>query len=134
MSSQPLARRDDAPNADSISDDELVRLARRISNFRRKREMLFERLIFAEPEWDILLDLFAEGGFGRKVSMSSLCIAAAVPTTTAVRCINAMIELGVLAKSRDMTDARRVLIELTEESRIKMRTLLLQVAQFSGPR
>ncbi|HWI84874.1 MAG TPA: winged helix DNA-binding protein, partial [Sphingomonas sp.] len=99
-------------------------------SFRRKREKLFDQLIFAEPEWDILLDLFVEGGAGRQVSMSSLCIAAAVPTTTAVRCINAMIDQGLLVKSRDPADARRVLVSLTDASREKMRMLLLQVAQF----
>jgi DNA-binding MarR family transcriptional regulator len=127
-------RRVDTPDNIAISDADLIQLARRISNFRRKRDTLFGQLIFAEPEWDILLDLFAQSGFGRRVSMSSLCIAAAVPTTTAVRCINAMVDQGVLTKSPDATDARRVLIDLTEESRQKMRTLLLQIAQFPFPR
>ena len=127
-------RRVDTPDNIAISDADLIQLARRISNFRRKRDTLFGQLIFAEPEWDILLDLFAQSGFGRRVSMSSLCIAAAVPTTTAVRCINAMVDQGVLTKSPDATDARRVLIDLTEESRQKMRTVLLQIAQFPFPR
>jgi DNA-binding MarR family transcriptional regulator len=126
MSAQPAG----APGpAGDISEGDLVQLARRISQWRRKRDMLFDPVIFADPEWDILLDLFAEGGFGRRVSMSSLCIAAAVPTTTAVRCINAMIDQGVLAKSRDSSDARRVLIELSDETRTKMRNWLMQVAR-----
>jgi DNA-binding MarR family transcriptional regulator len=117
------------PANDSISQADLVQLARRISHWRRKRDALFESVIFADPEWDILLDLYAQDGFGRPVSMSSLCIAAAVPTTTAVRCINAMIDHGVLAKSRDVHDARRVLVALTEETRAKMHSWLLQVAR-----
>jgi DNA-binding MarR family transcriptional regulator len=127
MSSQPVGS--PVPAGDAISEADLVQLARRISHWRRKRDTMFDPVIFADPEWDILLDLFAEGGFGRKVSMSSLCIAAAVPTTTAVRCINAMIDQGVLAKSRDATDARRVLIELTEETRARMRAWLSGVAR-----
>jgi DNA-binding MarR family transcriptional regulator len=127
VNSQAISRAE-AP----MSDAELVHLARRISSFRRKRDAMFDGLIFAEPEWDILLDLFAEGGIGRRVSMSSLCIAAAVPTTTAVRCINAMIDQGLLVKSRDIHDARRVLVELTDQSRQKMRVLLQQVSRFSG--
>ena len=118
-----------APAGDTVSEAELVQLARRISYWRRKRDAMFDPVIFADPEWDILLDLFAEGGFGRRVSMSSLCIAAAVPTTTAVRCINMMVDRGVLAKSRDMNDARRMLIELTEETRARMRIWLLGVAR-----
>ena len=118
-----------APAGDTVSEAELVQLARRISYWRRKRDAMFDPVIFADPEWDILLDLFAEGGFGRRVSMSSLCIAAAVPTTTAVRCINMMVDRGVLAKSRDTNDARRMLIELTEETRAKMRVWLAGVAR-----
>jgi len=126
MNAQPAGAHDPAGD---ISEADLVQLARRISQWRRKRDILFEPVIFADPEWDILLDLFAESGFGRRVSMSSLCIAAAVPTTTAVRCINAMIDQGVLAKSRDSNDARRVLIELSDETRGKMRHWLMQVAR-----
>jgi len=118
-----------APASDSISEADLVQLAQNICHWRRKRDAMFDPVIFADPEWDILLDLFAQGGFDRQVSMSSLCIAASVPTTTAMRCINAMIEQGVLAKSRDAADARRVLIALTEETRAKMRTWLLGVAR-----
>jgi DNA-binding MarR family transcriptional regulator len=118
-----------APVEQAFSDEDLVQLARRISHWRRKRDAMFDPVIFADPEWDILLDLFAEGGFGRRVSMSSLCIAASVPTTTAVRCINAMIDQGVLARSRDPNDARRVLIELTEGPRGRMRTWLSGVAR-----
>lgn len=112
---------------DEIPETELVQVARRISQLRRKRDAMLAPVIFADPEWDILLDLFAEGGFGRTVSISSLCIAAAVPTTTAVRCINAMIDAGVLLKSRDPADARRVLVALTDDMRLKIRAWLIQV-------
>ena len=127
MSSEPVGS--SAPGSDTVGDMELVQLARRISQWRRKRDALFAPLSFADPEWDILLDLFTQGGFDRRVSMSSLCIAASVPTTIAMRCISAMVEQGVLARSRDPGDARRVLIELTEETRAKMRTWLLGVAR-----
>ena len=129
MTAQPVSAADGAATGDAISDAELVQLARRISAFRRKRNSVFAQLMFADPEWDILLDLFAQEGSGRRVSMSSLCIAAAVPTTTALRCINAMIDQGLLTKSRDGADARRVLVALTEESRQKMRALLLHLSQ-----
>jgi len=117
------------PADDAISEADLLQLARSISHWRRKRDAMFDPVIFADPEWDILLDLFTQGGFDRRVSMSSLCIAASVPTTIAMRCISAMVEQGVLARSRDPGDARRVLIELTEETRAKMRTWLLGVAR-----
>lgn len=126
MSTQPINPSNDSD--EEISETDLVQLARRISHWRRRRDALLEPIIFADPEWDILLDLYAQSGFGRRISMSSLCIAAAVPATTALRCINAMVDQGVLAKSRDANDARRVLVELTDETKAKMRSWLLQVA------
>jgi DNA-binding MarR family transcriptional regulator len=126
MSTHPISPSNDGDA--EISEAELVQLARRISHWRRRRDTLLAPIIFADPEWDILLDLYAQSGFGRRISMSSLCIAAAVPATTALRCINAMVDQGVLAKSRDANDARRVLVELTDETKAKMRSWLLQVA------
>ena len=126
MSTHPISPSNDGDA--EISEAELVQLARRISHWRRRRDTLLAPIIFADPEWDILLDLYAQSGFGRRISMSSLCIAAAVPATTALRCINAMVDQGVLAKSRDANDARRVLVELTDETKSKMRSWLLQVA------
>jgi DNA-binding MarR family transcriptional regulator len=126
VSTQPINPSNDGDEA--ISEADLAQLARRISHWRRRRDALLAPIIFADPEWDILLDLYAQSGFGRRISMSSLCIAAAVPATTALRCINAMVDQGVLAKSRDANDARRVLVELTDETKAKMRSWLLQVA------
>ena len=126
MSTQPINPSNDGDEL--ISEADLAQLARRISHWRRRRDALLDPIIFADPEWDILLDLYAQSGFGRRISMSSLCIAAAVPATTALRCINAMVDQGVLAKSRDANDARRVLVELTDETKAKMRSWLLQVA------
>lgn len=114
---------------EDFSEADLVAIARRISQWRRKRDAILAPLTFADPEWDILLDLYVEQGRGRPVTMSSLCIAAAVPTTTAARCIHAMVSRGVLTKSRDTGDTRRVVIRLADETQRKMREWLLQVAR-----
>jgi DNA-binding MarR family transcriptional regulator len=111
-----------------IDEAELVRIARRISQWRRKRDAILAPIVFADPEWDILLDLYVEGGCGRAVSLSSLCIAAAVPSTTAARAVNALVAEGVLTKSRDPEDARRVIIALADSTREKMRAWLTQIA------
>ncbi|WP_448582901.1 hypothetical protein [Thermaurantiacus sp.] len=79
---------------------------------RRLRESFFPAGLFADPAWDILLDLGAARREGRPVSVSSLCIAAAVPTTTALRWIKTMVDTGMLARRPDRSDARRAFIEL----------------------
>ena len=80
---------------------------------RRLRDDLFGAGLFADPAWDILLDLSAAKIEGRSVAVSSLCIAAAVPATTALRWIKQLTEAGLLRRVADPVDGRRVFIELT---------------------
>jgi hypothetical protein len=87
---------------------------------RRLRERFFDASLFADPAWDILLDLKAAALEGQKVSVSSLCIAASVPPTTALRWISLMTEDGMLVRHHDPDDARRVFIELSEETSAKL--------------
>ena len=93
---------------------------REIIKKRRLRERYFDAGLFADPAWDILLDLKAAHVEGQNVSVSSLCIAAAVPPTTALRWITAMTESGMLIRRLDPDDARRVFIELSDETHAKL--------------
>lgn len=93
---------------------------REIIRLRRLRDRFFAPELFADPAWDILLDLKAAGLEGRRVSVSSLCIAAAVPPTTALRWITAMTESGMLVRAQDPDDARRVFILLSDETSAKI--------------
>ena len=99
---------------------------------RRLRERFFDAELFADPAWDILLDLKAATQEGQKVSVSSLCIAAAVPPTTALRWITAMTENGMLVRQQDPDDARRVFIGLSDETNTKLDDYFAATASRSG--
>ncbi len=94
---------------------------------RRAREDFFESGLFADPAWDILLDLMAARLEGKQVSVSSLCIAAAVPPTTALRWITTMTESGLLERKQDPHDARRVFIELSNDAYEKLERCLKRI-------
>lgn len=81
---------------------------------RRLRELYFPADLFADPAWDMLLDLMAARLERRQVAVSSLCIAAAVPPTTALRWIKLLTDQGILIRIADPTDGRRVFIELAD--------------------
>ncbi|MBO9378595.1 winged helix DNA-binding protein [Sphingomonas histidinilytica] len=83
---------------------------------RRLRDELFGAGLFADPAWDMLLDLMAARLERRPVAVSSLCIAAAVPATTALRWIKQLTEAGLLRRVADPDDGRRVFIELTDHA------------------
>lgn len=73
----------------------------------------------------MLLDLYVSRSKGlRPVSVSSLCIASAVPATTALRWINALVQEGLVARQPDLRDKRRVLVSLTDEGSQKLDILL----------
>ncbi|MBB6123202.1 winged helix DNA-binding protein [Sphingobium subterraneum] len=82
---------------------------------RRLRDHIFSSELFADPAWDIMLDLMAAQLEGTQVSVSSLCIAAAVPPTTALRWIRQLTDRGLLVRQADPGDGRRVFITLSEE-------------------
>ena len=83
---------------------------------RRLREQYLPADLFADPAWDMILDLMAARLAGQRVSVSSLCIAASVPPTTALRWIRQLTERGVFLRIDDPVDGRRVFIELTDEA------------------
>ncbi|MBN8843438.1 MAG: winged helix DNA-binding protein [Sphingomonadales bacterium] len=87
---------------------------------RRMRGDFFPSDFFADPVWDMLLDLYAAHYEGHAVSVSSLCIAAAVPATTALRWIKMLTASGWFIRSRDESDGRRVHVYLSDEARLKL--------------
>ena len=91
---------------------------RRLLKVRRDRDRFFPAEIFADPAWDMLLDLVAAQLEGKPVPVSSLCIAAAVPTTTALRWIRSLSEAGLFIRQTDPGDARRTWISLSPDAAI----------------
>ncbi len=105
-----------------IADRDLPdpRLVRRIIRQRQLRGRFLDPELFADPAWDMLLDLTAAAAEKVRVSVSSLCIAASVPPTTALRWIRQMTESGLLARSEDDQDRRRAFIALTDRAKAAM--------------
>jgi hypothetical protein len=87
---------------------------RNIIRVRRLRDQFFDCQFFADPAWDMLLDLMAAQLERVQVAVSSLCIAAAVPPTTALRWIKSMTDAGMFERVADPDDGRRIFIQLSE--------------------
>ena len=92
------------------------RLIRRIIRQRQLRARFFDGDLFADPAWDMLLDLTAARAEHSRVSVTSLCIASGVPPTTALRWIGQMTDAGLLERVEDETDRRRAFITLTDKA------------------
>jgi CheY-like chemotaxis protein len=105
---------------------------RSIIRGRRLRDQFFCAELFADPAWDMLLDLMAARLERRQVAVSSLCIAAAVPPTTALRWIKTLTDEGLFVRVADPKDGRRIFIELSDEAARGM-TAYLSAARRMGP-
>lgn len=86
---------------------------RKILEARRLRTKFFDANLFADPAWDILLDLYRAHLAQQRISVTSVCFGAGVPVSTALRWLNALEERGLARRSQDPLDGRRFFVELT---------------------
>lgn len=89
---------------------------RSIIRARRLRARFLSEELFADPAWDMMLDLLQAEIAQHRVPVSSLCIAAAVPATTALRWIKTMIDAGLFVRRADPHDGRLVFVELAPDT------------------
>lgn len=101
---------DGQPNGPAIT----ARQVRKLIRLRRAREQFFSAELFADPAWDMMLDLYAARLERNRVAVSSLCIAAAVPATTALRWIKSLTAAGLFERQDDLHDKRRIFVTLSD--------------------
>jgi DNA-binding MarR family transcriptional regulator len=109
-----LSNAEPAPTA--AMPDISAAAVRAIIRARRLRTRYFPEHLFADPAWDMLLDLLQAEIAQLRVPVSSLCIAAAVPATTALRWLKTLVQQGVFVRRADPHDGRRVFVELAPDS------------------
>jgi hypothetical protein len=134
---EPAARALPATVADQRSDygkpAEPVQVAaadvRKAIRARRLRNRPFPDVLFEDPAWDMLLDLYAAHLERAQVSVSSLCIASAVAPSTALRWISKMTEDGLFVREPDPFDRRRAFMALSEAALDRMNRYFATLAQ-----
>ena len=100
---------------------------RAVIRARRLRSRYFPEELFADPAWDMLLDLLQAEICHLRVPVSSLCIAAAVPATTALRWLKTMVQEGLFLRRADPHDGRRVFVELAPQASDALRRYFSEV-------
>ena len=132
-----LARLSTGPGAPAVKPGETrapvpevdAEAVRSVIRARRLRSRFFSEELFADPAWDMLLDLLQAEIAQLRVPVSSLCIAAAVPATTALRWIKTMTEQGLFVRRADPHDGRRVFVELAPAASDAMRRYFAEVGK-----
>ena len=116
----------DAGNSHSTAGSRFVR---RIIEARAMRREFFEEQLFADPAWDMLLELYALDCEGRRVSVSKLSVAAGVPCTTTLRWIDKLESESLVIRAPDPLDARRMWVALSPAGVRAMRSYIERVSR-----
>jgi DNA-binding MarR family transcriptional regulator len=112
------------PEPPEVSPQRIIAIVRA----RRLRTRFLPDDLFADPAWDIMLDLFQAELLLQRVAVSSLCVAAAVPATTALRWITTLVQRGLLVRRPDPLDGRRIFVELAPETSSALRRYFAEIA------
>lgn len=106
---------DDSAHADGARapTDELVRS---IQQARLDRIRFFPPQLFADPAWDMLLELYAAQLAELEVSVADLCIASYAPATVALECLSALERERLVERQTDPFDERRFTLTLSDRA------------------
>lgn len=127
-----VLQRQQGDRFDGATDHDLVS---NILRFRRQRNRLFGEDLFGEPAWDILLELYALGASGQKLSVSGACYASGVPLTTALRWVSRLERDGWIYREDDPCDKRRSWLKLCDDTEKRMAEFLkIMAAAFADIR
>ena len=124
----PTRPTEQPPTADDFPEVSAETI-RSVIRARRLRSRYFDEGIFADPAWDMLLDLLQAEIAQLRVPVSSLCIAASVPATTALRWLKSLTQQGLFVRRPDPHDGRRVFVELAPETSRALRRYFAEVGR-----
>ncbi|OSZ69112.1 hypothetical protein CAP39_09980 [Sphingomonas sp. IBVSS1] len=111
------------PPDHGISEGDCIAFLETQFRIRRLRGRHLPGLALGEPAWDMLLDLSVAHYWRRETSVTSLCIAADVPSTTALRWINSMTKAGLIVRRPCQRDGRRSFLAIAPDSYAAMLAL-----------
>lgn len=106
-------------------------IAKILFNQRRRRDVYFGSGLFAEPAWDILLDLRTQYDAHRMPA--SLAVYAATSTSTGLRHLHTLERMGLVERWTDPNDARRRLSRLSDNGTRAMDGYLAELMGSSWP-
>lgn len=101
---------------------------RAIIHARAQRFNYFPRELFADPSWDILLELALAEHEQRRISVYQLYEKTRVPPSTAARWIKALADNGLISRRDCHLDGRMKYIELSRSGSEKMRSFLMRTS------
>lgn len=115
----------------SVSEQSLLAKAEQLIASRRRREDIFDRAMFGEPAWDMLLLLYARDASARQ-TLGQLSDLSGTTKTTALRWIDYLEKKQLVRREAHPTDRRAAFVQLTDEGRDAIELYLSDTVTFGG--
>lgn len=96
-----------------------------------KRRAIGGGELFGDPTWAMLLDLLLAKIEGRRISVSSACIASGAPMSTALRLVRRLVGEEVLCRLPDAHDRRRHFLAINPKFEQPLLEYVADQAQFN---
>lgn len=100
-----------------------------LSTLSEERRRLFGKALLPDPAWEMLVELMLGRYAGRRICVTSLCLASKTPVTTALRRIEELIAEGLVVRSPDANDRRRSYVYLSDLGAERMQQYLASVSE-----
>lgn len=100
-----------------IRDRDAVSIARAILEDRKQRSQIFNRGMFGEPAWELLLNLYIMDKQGPRLTIGGLVQIAGVAQATALRWLDYLKVQGLITREEHPTDSRTAIVTLTDKAR-----------------
>lgn len=106
-------------------------VARSILEDRRRRSLIFNRGMFGEPAWELLLTLYVMDREGPRLTVGRLAKIAGCALTTTLRWLDYLRDQQLVFRQEKPGDARTEFVRLTDKAR---GALELYLSEVSAPR
>lgn len=100
---------------DRFDDSDRLNIAIAWIRARKRRDSVLGEDLFFDPAWSILLELYLHHRQRTAVSITALCIAAGVPSSTGLRWVTLLERRNLVARDPDPFDRRKIYARLTDE-------------------
>ena len=104
-------------------------LSCRLYSSRNKRRHFFDKDLFSEPVWDMLLALHCAASKGQDMAISSIATAGDGPYSTGLRWLAVLQDRGLVCRSAHPADGRSSFVTLTDLGCASMESYLQRVGR-----
>jgi DNA-binding MarR family transcriptional regulator len=103
-------------------------LSCRLYSARNKRRHFFDKNLFSDPVWDMLLALHCAASKGQDTTISSIARAGDGPYSTGLRWLAVLQDQGLVQRTAHPADGRSSFVALTELGRTSMEHYLQRIS------